>query len=117
MGVGLLDLAVRMAAATCFWRLSWALAGSPARGLLLRIEPFAFFLFCSHLILIWLGGPVLGALFGKLGSPLYPAYLLVQPLLVLIAVLLLGSLLSRAAPRMTTLLSGGRLQPLFPSSG
>ena len=117
LGVGLLDLAVRMAAATCFWRLSWALAGSPARGLLLRIEPFAFFLFCSHLILIWLGGPVLGALFGKLGSPLYPAYLLVQPLLVLIAVLLLGSLLSRAAPRMTTLLSGGRLQPLFPSSG
>ncbi|WP_340264459.1 acyltransferase family protein [Sphingobium mellinum] len=110
VGVGLLDLAVRMAAATCFWRLAWALAASPARGVLLRIEPFAFFLFCSHLILIWLGGPVLGALFGKLGSPLYPAYLLVQPLLVLVAVLLLGSLLNRAAPRMTRLLSGGRLR-------
>ena len=110
LAVGLLDLAVRVAAATCFWRLSWALAGSPARGLMLRIEPFAFFLFCSHLILIWLGGPVLGALFGKLGSPLYPAYLLVQPLLVLIAVLLLGSMLSRTWPGMAKLLSGGRLQ-------
>ena len=108
--VGLLDLAVRVAAATCFWRLSWALAGSPIRGVLLKIEPFAFMLFCSHLILIWLGGPVLGALFGKLGSPLYPAYLLIQPLLVLIAVLLLGSLLSRAWPGLAKVLSGGRLQ-------
>lgn len=110
LGVGMLDLAVRVAAATCFWRLSWALAASPARAMLLRIEPFAFFLFCSHLILIWLGGPVLGALFGKLGSPLYPAYLIVQPLLVLIAVLLLGSLLNRAWPGLAGLLSGGRLR-------
>lgn len=108
--IGLLDLSVRTAAALCFWRLAWALACSPARGMLLRIEPFAFFLFCSHLILIWLGGPVLGALFGKLGSPLYPAYLLAQPLLVLIATLLLGTLLTRAWPRMATLLSGGRLR-------
>lgn len=110
IGVGLLDLAVRVAAAAGFWRLSWGLADSPLCGILLRIEPFAFLLFCSHLILIWLGGPVLGALFGKLGSPLYPAYLLIQPLLVLIAVLLLGSMLSRAWPGMTKVLSGGRLQ-------
>ena len=110
IGVGLLDLAVRVAAATCFWRLSWGLAGSPVRGLLLRIEPFAFLLFCSHLILIWLGGPLLGVLFGKLGSPFYPAYLLIQPLLVLIAVLLLGSILSRAWPGLAKVLSGGRLQ-------
>lgn len=109
IGVALLDMAVRVAAALFFWRLAWGLAASVARGMLLRIEPFAFFLFCSHLILIWLGGPVLGALFGKLGSPFYPAYLLVQPLLVLMAVLLLGSLLSRASPRLAKLLSGGRL--------
>lgn len=107
--IGLLDLAVRVAASLCFWRLSWALAGSPARTVLLRIEPYAFFLFCSHLILIWLGGPVLGALFGKLGSPLYPAYLLIQPLLVLVAVLVLASMLSRAWPSMAKVLSGGRL--------
>ncbi|WP_375197109.1 acyltransferase [Sphingobium sp.] len=104
-----LDMAVRVAAALFFWRLAWSLAASGARGMLLRIEPFAFFLFCSHLILIWLGGPVLGALFGKLGSPFYPAYLLVQPLLVLVAVMVLGSLLSRASPRVARLLSGGRL--------
>ena len=109
IGMAVLDMAVRIAAALFFWRLAWSLAASAARGMLLRIEPFAFFLFCSHLILIWLGGPVLGTLFGKLGSPFYPAYLLVQPLLVLVAVVLLGSLLSRAAPGLAKLLSGGRL--------
>lgn len=109
LGTAALDLAVRIAAAVFFWRLSWALARSPLRGLLLRIEPYAFFLFCSHLILLWLGGPLLGAIFGTLGSPFYPAYLLVQPLLVLFAVVLLGTLLSKAAPRLARLLSGGRL--------
>ncbi|KEQ52606.1 putative succinyltransferase [Sphingobium chlorophenolicum] len=109
VGTAVLDMTVRIAAALFFWRFAWSLAASPARGMLLRIEPFAFFLFCSHLILIWLGGPALGIVFGKLGSPFYPAYLLVQPLLVLATVLLLGSLLSRAAPGLAKLLSGGRL--------
>ncbi len=105
----MLDLAVRIAAAVTYWRLSWALSDSPARTFLLRIEPFAFFLFCSHLILIWLGGPLLGALFGKLGTPLYPLYLLTQPLIVLLAVILIGSIMVRAAPGPARVLSGGRL--------
>jgi len=105
-----LDMAVRIAAALFFWRLSWALADSPARGLLLKIEPYAFLLFCVHLILIWLGGPLLGMLFGKLGSPLYPVYLIAQPFLVLAAVVLLGTLLSRMAPGVAAFLSGGRLR-------
>ncbi|MET0370799.1 MAG: acyltransferase [Sphingobium sp.] len=112
-GVGMagLDMAVRITAAVFFWRLAWALADSPARGALLRIEPFAFMLFCAHLILIWLGGPLLGTLFGRLGTPLYPAYLIVQPLLALLAVILFGTLLTRLSPRLARILSGGRLKP------
>ena len=106
-----LDLLVRLAASLCFWRLSCALARSPLSGPLLKIEPFAFFLFCSHLILIWLGGPLLGEVFGKLGSPDYPAYLLAQPLLVLVCVIGLGSLLRLSAPGLALVLSGGRLGP------
>jgi len=105
-----IDLAVRIAAALAFWRLAWALAGSGARTLLLRIEPFAFFLFCAHLILIWLGGPMLGALFGPIGSPLYPLYLLIQPLLILMAVILIATVLRRIAPGAATILSGGRIR-------
>jgi fucose 4-O-acetylase-like acetyltransferase len=104
-----LDLAVRISAALAYWRISWGLAGTMVRRPLLKIEPFAFFLFCSHLILIWLGGPLLGRLFGTLGSPLYPVYLVAQPLIVLLAVVLLGTLLSRAAPGPARILSGGRL--------
>lgn len=106
-----LDLLVRLAASLCFWRLSCTLARSPLSGALLKIEPFMFFLFCSHLILIWLGGPLLGEVFGKLGSPDYPAYLLTQPLLVLACVVALGSLLRLSAPGLALVLSGGRLGP------
>ena len=104
-----LDMAVRIAATVCFWRIAWVLAASPARGLLLRVEPYAFFLFCAHLILIWLGGPLLGSLFGRMGSPLYPIYLIAQPFLVLAVVILIGNLLRRLSPAMAGLLSGGRL--------
>ena len=105
----LLDLTLRVAAALAFWRLAWALAGSGARDALLRIEPFAFFLFCAHLILIWLGGPLLGHMFGRMGAPLYPLYLLLQPVLVLLIVVALGLGLRRVSPGAATLLSGGRL--------
>ncbi len=104
-----LDLIARIAAAIFFWRLSWALAGSVARGMLLRVEPYAFFLFCAHLIVIWLGGPVLGAVFGRLGTPLYPIYLLTQPLLILGVVVLFGLALQRLWPAAANILSGGRL--------
>ncbi|MBV2148677.1 acyltransferase [Sphingobium sp. AS12] len=107
-----IDLAVRIAAALAFWRLAWALAGSGVRGLLLRIEPFAFFLFCAHLILIWLFGPLLGQMFGPLGSPLYPLYLVIQPLLVLGAVMLIATALRRIVPGAATMLSGGRIRPV-----
>jgi len=51
----------------------------------------------------------LGKLTGPLGSPLYPLYLILQPLLVLVAVVALGRILRRVAPRAAALLSGGRL--------
>jgi hypothetical protein len=105
-----LDLTLRIAAAVAFWRLAWALADSPARPMLLRIEPYAFFLFCAHLILIWLFGPVLGGVFGKMGTPLYPFYLIAQPFMVLGVVMMIGAGLRRVAPGAAAVLSGGRLK-------
>ncbi|ODT89020.1 MAG: hypothetical protein ABS78_05015 [Phenylobacterium sp. SCN 70-31] len=103
------DLATRFTTALFFWSLAWRLATSRAADTLLRLEPYAFLMFCSHLILMWLTGPAIGALTGPLGSPLYPAFLLLQPLLVLAATRLLGAGLQAAAPRAAKLLSGGRL--------
>lgn len=104
-----IDLVARVAAALFFWRLSWWLASRPLGGALLRVEPYAFFIFCAHLIFIWLAGPLVGALTGPLGSPLYPLYLLLQPLLILIPVIAVATLLQRTMPAVANLLSGGRL--------
>ena len=111
-----LDLTLRIAAAMAFWRFAWGLAGSPARAMLLRIEPYAFFLFCAHLILIWLGGPLLGGLFGRMGSPLYPFYLVAQPFIILGVVMLIGGGLRRVAPAAAGILSGGRLKKPEPQT-
>src|SRR3546814_3748911 len=54
------DLALRFAAALFFWRLAWRIAGSRLAGLFLRVEPYAFLMFCAHLIMIWLAGPLIG---------------------------------------------------------
>jgi hypothetical protein len=90
------DLAMRAATALCFWALAWRLAQTRAGEALSRLEPAMFLLFCCHLILIWCAGPAIGALTGPLGAPLYPLFLLTQPLLALGATLLLGAALRRA---------------------
>lgn len=103
------DLLMRFTTALFFWSIAWRLADTRAGQWLLRFEPYAFLMFCSHLIMIWLGGPFIGQWTGTMGSPLYPAFLLVQPLLVLGATLLLGRALNALSPAAATLLSGGRL--------
>lgn len=107
--LALADVPVRIGGALCFWRLASALARSPAAPRLLRLERYAFLLFCCHLILIWLAGPAIGRLTGPLGAPAYPAFLIAQPLLALAATIGLGRLLVAVAPRFAMLASGGRL--------
>lgn len=105
------DLVMRFTTALFFWSIAWRLADTRIGQWLLRFEPYAFLMFCSHLIMIWLGGPFIGQWTGTMGSPLWPAFLLVQPLLVLGATLLLGHTLNAISPAAATLLSGGRLSP------
>lgn len=103
------DLVMRFATALFFWSLAWRLAETRFGRLVLRAEPYVFLMFCAHLIMIWLAGPLIGRLTGPLGSPYYPLFLLAQPLLVLGASLLLGRMLVRGAPSVALVLSGGRL--------
>lgn len=104
------DLAARVAASLAVWWLAWRLVATRAAPLLRRIEPYMFFYFCAHLILIWLLGPVVGKLTGKLGSPLYPVYLIGQPFLILGAVVAIAKGLLIVAPGLAETLSGGRLK-------
>lgn len=103
------DLVFRLASSLIFWRTAWAVAGLSIAGRIVRLERYGFLAFCDHLVLLWLLGPVIGLVTGPLGAPLYPAYLLLQPSLVLGATILLGKALIALAPAAAGILSGGRL--------
>ena len=108
-GFVMLDIATRLAVSLAMWRISWALAASPA--LLRRMEPYAFLMFCTHLILIWLATPLFEAFPGPLGSPGYPVLFALHPVLAMGLTIVIGRWLLRFAPSAATLLSGGRLKP------
>lgn len=108
--LAMLDVLMRFTTALFFWALAWRLAASRAAQMILKVEPYAFLMFCSHLIMMWVAGPAIGKLSGPLGSPLYPVFLLAQPALVLGATLLLGRGLLALSPMAAFWLSGGRLK-------
>jgi hypothetical protein len=107
--VPIVDLLLRPAVALLFWRVAWALAGGASASRWVVLDRYVFFVFCAHLILIWLGGPLIGRVTGPLGSPAYPLYLVLQPVLVAGAGIALARMLEAAAPDAAHLLSGGRL--------
>ena len=104
-----IDLPIRFAAAFALWRIALALALRPFGRRIVGIERYAFLLFCCHLVLIWLLGPPIGHAIGKMGMPLYPPYLLLQPLLALGGTILVGRALEAISRPTAGLLSGGRL--------
>jgi len=108
--LAMLDVLMRFTTALFFWALAWRLAASRAAQMILKVEPYAFLMFCSHLIMMWVAGPAIGKFSGPLGSPLYPVFLLAQPALVLGATLLLGRGLLALSPTAAFWLSGGRLK-------
>ncbi len=104
-----IDLPMRFAAALAIWRIALALVPTRAGKRIIGLERYAFLMFCCHLVLIWLLGPVIGLATGRMGSPGYLPFLLVQPLLALGGAILLGRALEAASPPTAKLLSGGRL--------
>ena len=109
LAVNAFDLATRAAACLLFWKLAWRLAGTTLSPALARLERFAFFTFCAHLVLIWLLGPTIGGVTGRLGAPGYPVFLLLQPYLAFAASAGIALVLERHTPRAARILSGGRL--------
>ena len=115
-----IDLPIRFAAALALWRVALALAPRPLGRGIVGLERYAFLLFCCHLVLIWLIGPPIGHAVGAMGTPFYPAYLLLQPLLALGGTILVGRALEAIWRPAAALLSGGRLaqpRPPLPRRG
>ena len=112
-----IDLPIRFAAALALWRIALALAPRRFGRAIVGIERYAFLLFCCHLVLIWLIGPLIGHAIGAMGTPFYPAFLLVQPLLALGGTILVGRALEAISRPAAGLLSGGRLAEPRPPLG
>jgi hypothetical protein len=110
-----IDLPLRFAAAFAVWRIAIALVPTALGNRIIGVERYAFLLFCCHLVLIWLLGPLIGLATGRMGEPGYIPFLMFQPLLALGGTMLIGRLLLIASYPTAKLLSGGRLdQPLHP---
>jgi len=104
------DLAMRAAAALLVWRVAMALARKAAGRSLLHLEPYAFFLFCSHLIFTWFFGPMVGDLTGPMGSRWWPVWFLLQPVAAFAFAIGLAEAVKALSPFAAELLSGGRLK-------
>ncbi len=110
-----IDMPLRFAAALAVWRIALALVPTQAGKRIMGAERYAFLLFCCHLVLIWLLGPPIGLVTGRMGAPGYVPFLLLQPLLALGGTVLVGQTLLLASRPAAKLLSGGRLdRPLRP---
>lgn len=103
------DLATRAAAALLVWRSAMALARRDIGLSLLGFERYAFFLFCSHLLFMWLLAPAIGHFTGTMGGRGWPVFFLLQPLLALGFAMLLAQAIEALSPKAAALLSGGRL--------
>lgn len=67
-----LDTLLRVTMAGGFWLLTGAIRNSAFAALCARLEPYAFFLFCSHAILFNFAGIAFRRVFGNYGSDLFP---------------------------------------------
>jgi fucose 4-O-acetylase-like acetyltransferase len=108
--MAMVDLLMRVAAAVAFWRIAWVLAGTALVRPFKRVEPYMFLMFCGHLILIWTLCPMAGRLTGPLGSPAYPVFLLLQPVMALGLSVLFAKALCAVSPGAAGILSGGRIE-------
>jgi hypothetical protein len=104
-----IDQPLRFAAALAVWRIALALVPTRPGLRIMVVERYAFLLFCCHLVLIWLLGPPIGLVTGRMGEPGYIPFLLLQPLLALGGTALVGQALLLASRSAARLLSGGRL--------
>lgn len=79
-----LDTLLRITMAGGFWAAIGLVKHSRLAGLCARLEPYAFFLFCSHAILFNFLGIVFRRFFGNYGSELFPVTFFTLPVIAVV---------------------------------
>jgi hypothetical protein len=79
----------------------------------MRLEPYAFFLFCSHAILFNFGGIIFRRFFGNYGSDLFPITFFTLPALAVIGAVIGLQIINRSGLLLFLFNAGHRVKPLF----
>ncbi len=98
----------RVLIAAIFWQVCITLARRFGDAAALKLEPYVFLFFCSHLILFRLAGIGIERAIGTVGDPLFWLAYLVQPVLGFVAVVVLYRIGQKVAPRLLALSLGAR---------
>ncbi len=105
-----LDTLLRITMAGGFWLLTGAIRHSTLAKLCTRLEPYAFFLFCSHAILFNFLGIAFRRFFGNYGSDLFPLTFFSLPVIAVICAVL-GLRVIGASPALLFLFNAGHGAP------
>jgi hypothetical protein len=103
----------RMSGAALFWLLTGHLARWSGKDKLLELEPYVFFYFCGHALLlnaVWHAFGLVGGV--EFGSPVYQLFFFGAPVLVALFLIPGASIGARIAPWAISPLSGGRIVPV-----
>ncbi len=106
----------RILGVATFWILADYLRTTRVKAFFLRLEPFIFIAFCSHLIFFrvswefWrrFAGNGSGDFFAATLHPWYAGYWLIGPALALLAAVIGGLVMNAIAPPVLSVLNGGR---------
>ncbi|MEO9335920.1 acyltransferase [Mesorhizobium sp. SB112] len=107
-----LDTALRITMAAGFWCLTDLIAKSRASKLFVSLEPYAFFIFCSHAILFNFAGIIFRRLFGNYGSELFPITFFTLPFLAVICAVIGLQIVNRSELLLFLFNAGHRIKPL-----
>jgi hypothetical protein len=105
-----LDTLLRVTMAAGFWKLTELIRCSSLSDLFIRLEPYAFFLFCSHAILFNFGGIIFRRVFGNYGAELFPITFFVLPLVAVIAAVIGLNIINRSGILIFLFNAGHRLR-------
>ena len=81
----------------------------------MRLEPYIFFLFCSHAILFNFAGIIFRRFFGNYGSDLFPITFFMLPVLAVVAAVIGLQVINRSNLLLFLFNAGHRVRPLFQS--
>ena len=106
------EVVTRFALAFLMWRAIVQLANMPAGRVAARLEPYIFFVFCTHHIVQLFSWYLFGGMISNGAySPVYPLYFFAEPVMAMLVGIAGYRLLARVAPKALGVLTGGRIAP------